>query len=477
MNADKHVTVVVPAYNEAEVLPSFHQRLTEVLAALGCRWQVLYVDDGSADATWAVIRDLAADPADVGGIRLSRNFGKEAALSAGLDQVDPHSDAVVVIDADLQDPPELIPAMIAEWQAGFDVVYAVRQSRAGETRFKRFTAAGFYRMMSHVSDTPIPRNTGDFRLLSRRALEALAQLPERQRFMKGLFAWIGFEQTGIHYDRQPRHGGRSKWSYWRLWNLALEGITSFSTLPLRVATWAGLSTSVAAFVYAVWVIVKALIWGEPVQGYPSLMTVMLFLGGMQLLALGAIGEYVGRIYAESKQRPLYLISERFPAGIVAATTNPLHSKHHRSHERFLMRQVKHLLEGKGQDVATTRPDDSVFKALEKMAELGIGALVVVDGDKLVGLMSERDYARKIILKNRHSRDTQVAEIMTTQVTTVGLDASVAECMSLCTTGRMRHLPVMQDGRLVGLVSIGDLVKAVIDDQSQEIEHLQSYIAG
>ena len=292
------------------MLQSFQQRLLAVLDALDLDCEVLYVDDGSSDASWAMMEAFAQSDPRVGAMRLSRNFGKEAALSAGLDQVDEDCDAVIVIDADLQDPPELIPDLVAQWRQGHDVVYAVRSSRAGETRFKRFTAAGFYRMMSRVSDTPIPRDTGDFRLLSRRALHALRQLPERQRFMKGLFAWIGFSQTGIRYQRDARHSGHSKWNYWRLWNLAVEGVTSFSVLPLRIATWAGLLTSLAAFGFGAWVLIKALVWGDPVRGYPSLMTVILFLGGVQLLALGVIGEYLGRIYAETKQRPLYLISEK-----------------------------------------------------------------------------------------------------------------------------------------------------------------------
>ncbi len=309
-DTDKLLTIVVPAYNEAAVLASFQQRLVKVVQTLDLACEVLYVDDGSSDETWAIIQSFAQADPRTGGLRLSRNFGKEAALSAGLDHVSDRADAVVVIDADLQDPPELIPDLIAHWREGHDVVYAVRSSRAGETRFKRFTAAGFYRMMSRVSDTPIPSDTGDFRLLSRRALDALRQLPERQRFMKGLFAWIGFSQTGITYQRDPRHSGRSKWNYWRLWNLAVEGVTSFSTLPLRIATWAGLLTSLVAFGFGSWVLLKALIWGDPVRGYPSLMIVILFLGGVQLLALGVIGEYLGRIYAETKQRPLYLISEK-----------------------------------------------------------------------------------------------------------------------------------------------------------------------
>jgi glycosyltransferase involved in cell wall biosynthesis len=306
------LTVVVPACNEAAVLDAFHQRLASVLDALPLDSAVLYVDDGSTDGTWTVIERLLAHDTRVRALKLSRNFGKEAALTAGLDHVD--EGAAVAIDADLQDPPELIPELVAQWRAGFDVVYATRSARAGETRLKRLTAAGFYRAMERISDTPLPRDTGDFRLLSRRALDALARLRERQRFMKGLFAWIGYRQTAVHYQREPRHGGRSKWSYWRLTQLAIEGITSFSTAPLRLATWVGLGSSMLAFVYGVWVLTKALIWGDLVRGYPTLMLVILFLGGVQLLALGVIGEYLGRSYAESKQRPLYFVEEERLAG-------------------------------------------------------------------------------------------------------------------------------------------------------------------
>ncbi|HET8898639.1 MAG TPA: glycosyltransferase family 2 protein [Rhodanobacteraceae bacterium] len=305
-----HLTVVVPAYNEASVLRAFQQRLGTVLDGLDLPARVLYVDDGSSDDTWPLIESLAAADARVSGLRLSRNFGKEAALSAGLDHVDDAAVAVVVIDADLQDPPELIPELIARWRDGGDAVYAVRSSRAGETVFKKFTSAAFYRVMERVADTAIPRDTGDFRLLSRRALDALRQLPERQRFMKGLFAWIGFRQIGVPYQRDGRHAGRSKWNYPRLLNLAIEGITSFSTAPLRLATLAGVITSLLAFGFGTWVLLKALLWGDPVRGYPSLMIVMLFLGGMQLLALGVIGEYLGRTYTESKQRPLYFVAAR-----------------------------------------------------------------------------------------------------------------------------------------------------------------------
>ncbi|WNL45512.1 glycosyltransferase family 2 protein [Dyella sp. BiH032] len=306
------LTVVVPAYNEAAVLETFHARLSDVLDVLPLEGRALYVDDGSADSTWDIIASLAARDARVEALKLSRNFGKEAAMTAGLDEAD--GDAVVVIDADLQDPPELIPALVEQWRAGYDVVYATRSARAGETGFKRFTSAAFYRTMEKLSDTPVPRDTGDFRLLSRRALDALRQLRERQRFMKGLFAWIGYRQTAVRYERDPRHAGRTKWNYWRLTQLAMEGITSFSTAPLRLATWTGLSASLLAFVYGLWVLTKALLYGDPVRGYPTLMLVILFLGGVQLLALGVIGEYLGRNYAESKQRPLYFVEERRSAG-------------------------------------------------------------------------------------------------------------------------------------------------------------------
>jgi glycosyltransferase involved in cell wall biosynthesis len=302
------LTIVVPAYNESAVLRSFHQRLRLVLDELPLDCNVLYVDDGSHDDTWLIIESLIADDPRTGAIKLSRNFGKEAALTAGLDAVT--ADAAVVIDADLQDPPELIPALVEQWQAGYDVVYATRSAREGESGFKRFTAAAFYRSMERLSETAIPRDTGDFRLLSRRVLDALGQLRERQRFMKGLFSWIGYRQTAVHYLREPRQAGATKWNYWRLGQLAIEGITSFSTAPLRLATWVGLASALLAFVYGMWVLIHSLVYGDPVRGYPTLMLVILFLGGVQLLALGVIGEYLGRSYAESKQRPLYFIEEQ-----------------------------------------------------------------------------------------------------------------------------------------------------------------------
>ncbi len=318
------LTVVVPAYNEADVLEAFHRRLAAVLDGLPMSCDVLYVDDGSRDETWAIIERLGMQDPRTGAIRLSRNFGKEAALTAGLDQV--VADAAVVIDADLQDPPELIPTLVAQWQAGYDVVYATRTVREGESGFKRFTAAAFYRSMERLSDTAIPRDTGDFRLLSRRALDALKQLRERQRFMKGLFSWIGYRQIAVRYQREPRLAGKTKWNYWRLTQLAIEGITSFSTAPLRLATWVGLASALLAFVYGAWVLVKAMFFNDSFRGYPTLMLTMLFLGGVQLLALGVIGEYLGRNYAESKHRPLYFIQDqRVPRQASPANSQPGHT--------------------------------------------------------------------------------------------------------------------------------------------------------
>lgn len=310
MTDRRSLTIVVAAYNEAAALPVLHPRLARVLDELGPGSRVLYVDDGSRDGTWAALQAIASADPRVGLLRLARNFGKELALTAGLDHVD--TDGAVVIDADGQDPPELIPAMAARWRDGVDVVYGTRTRRDGETWLKRFTAAGFYRAMSHLSDTVIPRDTGDFRLMSRPVLGALRQLRERQRFMKGLFAWVGFRQEAFPYRREARVAGGSKFNYWRLWNLAIEGITSFSTVPLRLATYIGVLTAVSAFGGGLWIIARTLLWGDPVTGWPSLMTVVLFLGGLQLVALGIIGEYLGRLYLEAKQRPLYLVAEARP---------------------------------------------------------------------------------------------------------------------------------------------------------------------
>lgn len=317
MTADR-LTVVVAAFNEAEALPALHPRIAAVLDGLvgeGIEGHVLYIDDGSRDRTWAVLDDIAAADPRVSLLRLSRNFGKEAALTAGLDQV--LEGAAIILDADGQDPPELIPQFVAKWREGYDDVHGTRTARDGEGWFKRATAHGFYRVMQRLSKTPIPTDTGDFRLLSPRSLAALRELRERHRFMKGLFGWVGFRQEAIPYHREARVAGRSKFNAWRLWNFALEGVTSFSTAPLRVATYLGVLTAVLAFVYASWIVIKAMFWGDPVAGWPTMMTVILLLGGVQLMALGVIGEYLGRLYEESKQRPLYLVDRWRPAAGVS----------------------------------------------------------------------------------------------------------------------------------------------------------------
>lgn len=310
MTPDSRISVVVPVYNEASVLQAFQQRLVAVLDECGHPYDILYVDDGSdveCRCSLQALRD--AHPA-VGLLQLSRNFGKEVAVSAGLEQVT--GDAVIVIDADLQDPPELIPEFLRHWHSGYDVVYGQRSSRHGDSTLKRWSAAAFYRVLNAVSEVNIPPDVGDFRLLSRRAVEAINALPERHRYMKGLYAWIGFPQVGVPYARASRASGESKWSYWRLWNFALEGITSFSDAPLRIATYLGLAVSTMAFLYGLVMIVRTLIWGNPVPGYPSLMVVILFLGGVQLVCLGIIGEYLSRTYHESKGRALYFTSAYHP---------------------------------------------------------------------------------------------------------------------------------------------------------------------
>ena len=317
------LTLVIAAYNEVDALPTLQPRIAAALDAAegeGLEARVLYVDDGSRDGTWQVLRELAARDPRIGLLRLSRNFGKEAALTAGLDRIE--RGAALILDADGQDPPELLPQFIAKWREGFDDVHGTRLERDGDGWLKRTTAHAFYRVMGRLSNTPIPRDTGDFRLLSPRALAALRELRERHRFMKGLFGWIGFNQAAIPYHREPRLAGRSKFGFWKLWNFALEGITSFSTAPLRVATYLGVATAFVAFLYGAWIIAKALLWGDPVAGWPTMMSVILFLGGVQLMALGLIGEYLGRLYEESKQRPLYLVDSWLPA---TGVSSPQHS--------------------------------------------------------------------------------------------------------------------------------------------------------
>jgi glycosyltransferase involved in cell wall biosynthesis len=314
------LSIVVPVYDERQVLSEFHERLSAVLDALGTSAEILYVDDGSRDGSFDLIAELQQHDRRLTAVRLSRNFGKEVAVTAGLDHC--QGEAAVIIDADLQHPPELIPSLVEQWRAGFDVVYARRIERQGETALKKLTAKSFYRLMERLSEVPIPADAGDYRLLSRRAVDVLVGMRERHRFMKGLFAWIGFPQTSVPYRQQPRHAGETKWSYWRLWNFALEGITSFTTVPLRLASYVGALSALTAVLFAAWIVFKTLVWGDPVPGYPSLMVVVLFLGGVQLAALGVIGEYLGRTYNEVKHRPLYVIDTYRPGRLVDGDAAP-----------------------------------------------------------------------------------------------------------------------------------------------------------
>ena len=304
----KKISLLIPAYNEEEVLDTLYTRLgTLANQQKDYEFEFLFVNDGSRDKTFEIIKDFAKLDQRVSYVNLSRNFGKEIAMIAGLDHVT--GDATVIIDADLQDPPELIPEMIKHWEDGYDDVFARRNSREGESWFKKITSKTFYRILEKVSDVPIQKDTGDFRLLDRRAVEALKQMRESERYTKGMFSWIGFQKKEITYDRDPRAAGVTKWNYPKLINFAIDGITSFTTAPLRISTYIGFTVSVIAFIYLIILVINTLIFGNSVDGYPSTVAVILFLGGVQFLSLGVIGEYIGRIFNETKNRPLYLIQE------------------------------------------------------------------------------------------------------------------------------------------------------------------------
>lgn len=301
------ITIVIPVFNEENTLLPLHEALTPVLDGLDCQAQVLFVDDGSTDSSFSLLSSLQARDERVRILRLSRNFGKEAAMTAGLDYA--VGDAVVVMDADLQDPIDLIPQLLSKLSEGFDVVYARRRTRQGDSLQRRLAAWIFYRLLRRASDIEIPTDVGDFRVMSGKVVEALRALPERQRYMKGIFAWVGFRQTSVDFDRPPRVEGETSWPTLRLISHAVDGITSFSRTPLRLATYFGFLVALAAFCYGTWIVLKTLLFGDPVAGFPTLITVILFLGGVQLISIGILGEYVGRNYLESKQRPQYLIDD------------------------------------------------------------------------------------------------------------------------------------------------------------------------
>lgn len=302
----RRVSIVAPFFNESEGVELFRQSISLVLdACTGIQFEIICVDDGSSDDTLARLIAVCSKDERFVVLELSRNFGKEAALTAGIEAAT--GDAVIPIDSDLQDPPELIPVLIHEWQKGAEVVLARRIDRTSDSFLKRKTAEAFYRFHNRLSTVRIPENVGDFRLIDRCAVDALKRLPERQRFMKGLFAWVGFRSVTVNYSRQPRKAGESKFSGWKLWNFALEGITSFSTAPLKVWTYVGAVGALGSMAYAAFIVVRTLAFGSEVPGYASTLVAILFFGSLQLISVGLLGEYIGRMYIESKQRPTYLI--------------------------------------------------------------------------------------------------------------------------------------------------------------------------
>ncbi len=301
------ISIVAPCYNEADSLAPFVAAMMGVIKAGGARYELVFVDDGSADDTRAELLALADLHSQIRVVAFSRNFGKEAALTAGLDYAE--GDAVVVMDVDLQDPPELIAAFIEKWRQGYDVVYATRDDRGADTFVKRYTAGGFYRLFNKISAVKIPENTGDYRLMDRRVVETIKTLPERSRFMKGLFAWVGFKSVGVDYARPARAAGTSKFSFWRLWNFAIDGFANFSTAPLRVWSYIGCVIAMVSFLYASAIILITLATGNDVPGYASLLTIILFFGSIQMISVGVLGEYIARLFVEVKGRPIYIVDD------------------------------------------------------------------------------------------------------------------------------------------------------------------------
>lgn len=308
MTNRKKISILIPAYNEQEVLRQLYERLRKLAGeTTNYDFEFLFINDGSRDKTLEIIKGYTSKDSRIAYVNLSRNFGKETAMIAGLDHVT--GDATVIIDADLQDPPELIPQMIKYWEEGYDDIYARRNSRNGESWLKKATSSAFYKVLQRSTHIPIQQDTGDFRLLDKRCVEALRQFRESQRYTKGMFSWIGYKKKEISYDRDPRAAGETKWNYFKLLDLAIEGITSFTTAPLRISTFLGIATSILAFVYIFYLVIRTVFFGSDLAGYPSMMAVILFLGGVQLLSLGIIGEYIARIFNETKNRPLYFVEE------------------------------------------------------------------------------------------------------------------------------------------------------------------------
>lgn len=306
----KKVSVIVPVYNEEVSLPVFHDTLSKVIQSMDqYDWEVLYVNDGSIDKTQSIIEEISKKDENVAYIELSRNFGKENAMLAGFDYM--RGDCAIIIDADLQDPPVLIKEMLNYWEEGYEDIYAKRRSRGKESWLRRRFSMAFYNILDRSTNFNILKNVGDFRLLDRKCIEALRKLRESERYTKGLFCWIGFKKKEILFDRGDRQYGRSHWSFLSLTGLAVEGITSFTTMPLRLATLVGLITGFGAIIYMIWTLIKVITWGDPVAGFPTLISVILFLGSIQLICIGILGEYIARIFNESKRRPNYLVSNYY----------------------------------------------------------------------------------------------------------------------------------------------------------------------
>jgi len=304
----KKISILIPCFNEEKTLPILYPELVKLMQSMpGYEWELMFVNDGSVDGSLEMLRQLRRQDPRVNYVDLSRNFGKEVAMLAGFDYVT--GDCVVIVDADLQDPPSLIPEMVRYWEEGYEDVYARRRTRGRESRLRKWLSLQFYKILQRSSRYGVLQNVGDFRLLDRCCINALKRMRESERYTKGMFCWIGFKKKEVEFDRGDRVAGKSSWGYKELFGLAIDGITSFTSIPLRFSTIVGFIVSMLAFIYMMWVFIKALIWGDPVQGYPSLVILILFLGGIQLLSLGIIGEYIGRIYNETKNRPDYIARE------------------------------------------------------------------------------------------------------------------------------------------------------------------------
>ncbi len=308
-NLNPIISIVVPCYNEESVIDVFLEQVKPVLESLGKSYEIIFVNDGSKDNTFEIMLNAKKSYKNIRILNLSRNFGKEAALSAGLENS--KGEAVIPIDVDLQHPPELIPIFIKKWEEGYDVVAGKRMNRTGEHSLKKISAHLFYKINNNISDITIPNDIGDYRLMSRKVVDAVSKLPENQRFMKGIFAWVGYKTAIVEYKQQHRVAGTSNFGGWKLWNFALDGITSFSTVPLRIWLYIGVIISSISFIFGFVIIAKTLIFGVDLPGYASLFSMILFLGGVQLMGIGILGEYIGRIYKETKRRPIYIIENEY----------------------------------------------------------------------------------------------------------------------------------------------------------------------